>query len=48
MSPVYVSDQEAALGFYVDRLGFRTIMDDRFGDDLRWLTVAPPGGARAC
>ena len=44
MTPVYVRDQEAALRFYVDRLGFETIMDDRFGDDFRWLTVAPPGG----
>ncbi len=44
MTPVYVSDQDRALDFYVGKLGFETRMDDAFGDDFRWLTVGPPDG----
>ena len=40
-----VSDQEAALAFYTDRLGWEVRSDLRFGPDgeYRWLEVAPPG-----
>lgn len=41
---VPVSDQDRALGFYVDQLGFEVRMDVPFGDG-RWITVAPPGAA---
>jgi catechol 2,3-dioxygenase-like lactoylglutathione lyase family enzyme len=41
---VPVSDQESALRFYVDRLGFEVLRDVPMGDGGRWLQVTPPGG----
>lgn len=41
VASVYVRDQEEALAFYVDKLGFRTHTDARNGD-FRWLTVQRP------
>lgn len=38
---VYVRDQDEALAFYVDKLGFRVHSDMRNGD-YRWLTVQHP------
>ena len=38
---VYVDDQDAALAFYVDKLGFKKHTDVRNGD-YRWLTVQHP------
>ena len=38
---VYVRDQEEALAFYVDKLGFRVHTDVGNGD-YRWLTVQHP------
>ena len=40
-----VSDQDAALAFYTDRLGWEVRADVRFGPggEHRWLEVAPPG-----
>ncbi|MFC5579219.1 VOC family protein [Lysobacter niabensis] len=38
---LYVRDQEEALRFYVDKLGFRVHTDARNGD-YRWLTVQHP------
>jgi lactoylglutathione lyase len=40
-----VADQDAALAFYRDKLGFEVRSDMRFGPDgsMRWLEVAPPG-----
>ena len=38
---VYVRDQDEALAFYVDKLGFRVHTDVRNGD-YRWLTVQLP------
>jgi catechol 2,3-dioxygenase-like lactoylglutathione lyase family enzyme len=40
-----VSDQEKALDFYRDKLGFEKRLDAPFGQGQRWLEVAPPGGA---
>lgn len=42
---VFVSDQEQALDFYVNKLGFETRADEPMGDGQRWLEVAPPGAA---
>ena len=41
MMGLYVRDQEEALRFYVDKLGFRVHTDVRNGD-YRWLTVQHP------
>jgi catechol 2,3-dioxygenase-like lactoylglutathione lyase family enzyme len=40
-----VADQDAALAFYTQKLGFEVRGDSRFGenDEMRWLEVAPPG-----
>jgi catechol 2,3-dioxygenase-like lactoylglutathione lyase family enzyme len=38
---LYVRDQDEALQFYVDKLGFRVHTDARNGD-YRWLTVQHP------
>jgi uncharacterized glyoxalase superfamily protein PhnB len=36
------NDPEAALGFYRDALGFELQLDVGY-NDMRWLTVGPPG-----
>jgi lactoylglutathione lyase len=40
-----VADQDAALEFYTNKLGFEVRADVRFGEqgEYRWLEVAPPG-----
>jgi catechol 2,3-dioxygenase-like lactoylglutathione lyase family enzyme len=38
-----VTDQDLALAFYRDKLGFETRMDGVFGEGQRWVEVAPPG-----
>jgi catechol 2,3-dioxygenase-like lactoylglutathione lyase family enzyme len=38
---IYVRDQDEALDFYVEKLGFRVHTDARNGD-YRWLTVQHP------
>ena len=43
-STIYVIDQEEALGFYRDTLGFEVNTDMPMGDSgPRWLTVSPKG-----
>ena len=41
---VPVADQERALAFYVEKLGFEIRLDVPMGDGGRWLQVGPPGG----
>ncbi len=38
-----MTDQEAALEFYRDTLGFEIRTDMPMTDDLRWLTLSPKG-----
>ena len=40
-----VADQDAALGFYTEKLGWEVRADISFGEsgENRWLEVAPPG-----
>jgi catechol 2,3-dioxygenase-like lactoylglutathione lyase family enzyme len=40
---VPVTDQERAIEFYVDTLGFEKRADVPFGNGYRWVEVAPPG-----
>jgi catechol 2,3-dioxygenase-like lactoylglutathione lyase family enzyme len=42
---VPVEDQERALTFYVETLGFEKRLDAPFGQGGRWIEVAPPGAA---
>jgi catechol 2,3-dioxygenase-like lactoylglutathione lyase family enzyme len=39
---VWVTDQDEAKAFYVDKLGFVEAIDITMGDGYRWLTVAHP------
>jgi len=39
---VPVSDQDRALAFYLDTLGFEKRVDAHFGAGERWVEVAPP------
>jgi catechol 2,3-dioxygenase-like lactoylglutathione lyase family enzyme len=40
-----VADQDAAIAFYTQKLGFELRADLPFGDrgEMRWVEVAPPG-----
>ena len=38
-----VRDYDEALGYYVDRLGFRLVEDTPLTPTKRWVLVAPPG-----
>jgi catechol 2,3-dioxygenase-like lactoylglutathione lyase family enzyme len=40
---VPVADQDRALKFYVDKLGFEKRADFAYGEGSRWIEVAPPG-----
>ena len=44
---VPVADQDRALEFYRDKLGFETRADFPYGGTGRWVEVAPPGSAIA-
>ena len=44
---VYVTDQDRAKAFYVDKLGFEVRDDAKMGD-FRWLTVAPKTQPDTC
>ncbi len=37
-----VRDQDEALRFYTETLGFEKRADMQFGPGMRWLTIAPP------
>lgn len=39
---IVVEDQDEAIEFYVDQLGFDLRSDEEFGPGTRWVTVAPP------
>ncbi len=40
---VPVTDQDRAIDFYVEKLGFEKCADIPFGDGDRWVEVVPPG-----
>jgi catechol 2,3-dioxygenase-like lactoylglutathione lyase family enzyme len=42
---VPVADQERALSFYIETLGFEKRFDFEYGRGMRWIEVAPPGSA---
>ena len=39
---VFVLNQDSALDFYVNKLGFKVHTDAPMGPNARWLTVCPP------
>ena len=40
---VYVEDQERALAFYTEKLGFEARRTQAMGPGVSWIEVAPPG-----
>jgi catechol 2,3-dioxygenase-like lactoylglutathione lyase family enzyme len=40
---VPVTDQDRALEFYREKLGFETRIDASYGEGQRWVEAAPPG-----
>jgi catechol 2,3-dioxygenase-like lactoylglutathione lyase family enzyme len=40
---VPVSDQDRALAFYTEKLGFRLLTDQPFSDEQRWIELGIPG-----
>ena len=42
-TPIFVLDQDSALDFYVNKLGFDLKTDAKMREDFRWITVTPPG-----
>lgn len=42
---VPVADQDNAIAFFTDTLGFEIRRDARMGDTFRWVAVAAPGAA---
>jgi serine phosphatase RsbU (regulator of sigma subunit) len=41
---IFVRDQDRSIRFYVDRLGFSLVADNRFEGGGRWAAVTPPDG----
>lgn len=41
---ICVTDQDRALDFFVNALGWSKGADAMFGPNMRWITVTPPGG----
>src|SRR5450755_3940646 len=44
---VPVSNQDRALEFYLDKLGFEKRVDFTYGGIHRWIEVAPPGSTNS-
>ena len=44
---VPVSDQDKAIAFYTDKLGFTLTADVPYGEGDRWVEVTPPKGGAA-
>ena len=38
-----VADQDRALAFYTEKLGFRLVTDQPFSEDQRWIELGIPG-----
>lgn len=43
---IYVEDQDAAVRFWTEKLGFTVTTDLPYGED-RWIELQPPGGGVA-
>lgn len=42
-----VEDQDAAIAFYVEKLGWEKRADEPYGEGARWIEVGPPGAVTA-
>ncbi|GAB6930459.1 VOC family protein [Paenibacillus sp. JCM 10914] len=43
---VYVNDQDAAVNFWTEKLGFRIVSEENNGQGMRWIEVAPSDDAQ--
>lgn len=43
LTALLVADYDAAIGFYVDQVGFDLVEDTDMGGGKRWVVVRPPG-----
>ena len=43
IASIPVRDQEVALQFYTDKLGFKVLTDQPFGNQQRWIELGIPG-----
>ena len=41
-TPIFVLDQDSAIDFYVNKLGFELKNDVPMSETFRWITVSPP------
>lgn len=41
---IAVTDQDRALTFYTEKLGFELAIDEPFNKDARWIELRPPQG----
>jgi serine phosphatase RsbU (regulator of sigma subunit)/uncharacterized glyoxalase superfamily protein PhnB len=41
---IFVRNQDRSLQFYVEKLGFRVVVDQNYETGGRWIAVAPPDG----
>ncbi len=47
LAGIWVNDQDIALEFYVEKLGFEVQMDTVMKNGYRWIEVVPPGADTA-
>lgn len=43
LASIPVRDQDASLQFYTEKLGFRVLTDQPFGEKQRWIELGIPG-----
>jgi serine phosphatase RsbU (regulator of sigma subunit)/uncharacterized glyoxalase superfamily protein PhnB len=41
---IFVRNQDRSLQFYVEKLGFKVVVDENYETGVRWIAVAPPDG----
>ncbi|TBL74503.1 VOC family protein [Paenibacillus thalictri] len=42
---LYVHNQDGAVDFWINKLGFSVIAEENNGQGMRWIEVAPTGGS---
>jgi catechol 2,3-dioxygenase-like lactoylglutathione lyase family enzyme len=47
LTAVVVHDYDAAIAFFVGKLGFELRKDTRLDEEKRWVVVAPPGSTES-
>ena len=42
---LYVNNQDEAVTFWTEKLGFRVVAEENNGQGMRWIEIAPANGA---